>query len=93
MLKRPKFRLEVSYNETTGDPVAAYVRVREGAVAQTKEISPGVAFADYAADGLLLGIELLAPCPIDILERVSEKEPELVRQFLRRGVRKEMICA
>ena len=89
----PKFRLEVSYNETTGDPVAAYVRVREGTVAQTREISPGVAFADYGADGSLLGIELLAPCGIDILDKASEKEPEPVRQFLRRGVRKEMICA
>ncbi|MCI0380697.1 MAG: DUF2283 domain-containing protein [Gemmataceae bacterium] len=88
-----KFRLEVSYNETTGDPVAAYVRVREGKVAQTKEISAGVAFADYAADGSLLGIELLEPCRIDILERVAEKEPEQVRQFLQHGVRKEMIFA
>lgn len=89
----PKFRLEVSYNETTGDPVAAYVRIREGKVARTKEISEGIAFADYGADGVLLGIELLAPCRIEVLERVSEKEPEQVRQFLRRGVRKEMIFA
>jgi uncharacterized protein YuzE len=88
-----KFRLEVSYNETTGDPVAAYLRVREGPVAQTKEISEGVVFADYAADGVLLGIELLAPCRVDILTQVSEKEPEPIRQFLQRGVRKEMIFA
>jgi hypothetical protein len=89
----PKFRLEVSFNETTGDPVAAYLRVREGKVAQTKEIAEGVAFADYGTDGLLLGIELLAPCPVEILERIAEKEAEPVRQFLRRGVRKEMISA
>ena len=88
-----KFRLEVSYNETTGDPVAAYVRVRDGKVAHTKELSAGAAFADYSADGSLLGIELLAPIPIEILDRASEQEPEAVRQFLRRGVRKEMICA
>ena len=89
----PKFRLEISYNETTGDPVAAYVRMREGKVAHTKEISPGVAFADYAAAGSLLGIELLEPCRTDLLERLAEKEPEQVRQFLQHGVRKEMICA
>ena len=89
----PKFRLEVSYSETTGDPVAAYVRVREGRVAQTKEIGDGFAFADYSADGVLLGIELLAPCSLEVLERVVEKESEPVRQFLRRGLRKEMICA
>jgi uncharacterized protein YuzE len=92
-MAKPKFRLEVSYNETTGDPVAAYVRVREGKVAETKETSTGTAFADFSADGSLLGIELLAPCRIDILEGVSEKESEQVRQFLRRGIRKEMIVA
>ena len=46
----PKFHLEISYNETTGDPVAAYLRIREGKIIQTKEISEGVAFADYGAD-------------------------------------------
>jgi hypothetical protein len=90
-MANPKFRLEVSYSETTGEPVAAYLRVRDGQVSQTKEISEGVAFADYAADGFLLGIELLAPCNIEVLDRVSEKEPESVQRFLRRGVRKEMI--
>jgi hypothetical protein len=88
-----KFRLEVSFNETTGEPVAAYLRVRDGKVAETKEISEGIAFADYGADGFLVGIELLAPCRVEVLDRVSEKEPEPVRRFLRRGVRQEMICA
>ncbi|HKB40514.1 MAG TPA: AbrB/MazE/SpoVT family DNA-binding domain-containing protein [Gemmataceae bacterium] len=91
--KKPEFRLEVSYHETTGEPVAAYLRVREGKVAETKEVSEGVAFADYAADGLLLGVELLAPCRVEVLDRLSAKEPEPVRRFLRRGVRTEMICA
>jgi uncharacterized protein YuzE len=89
----PKFRLEVSYHETNGDPVAAYLRVREGKVTQTKEISAGVAFADYGADGCLLGIELLAPCRADVLAGVSDNESEAVQQFLRFGVRKEMIFA
>jgi hypothetical protein len=89
----PKFRLEISYNETTGEPVAAYLRVREGKVVETKEISEGIAFADYGADGILLGIELLAPCGVELLDRISEKEAEPVRRFLQRGVRKEMIRA
>lgn len=89
----PKFRMEISFHETTGEPVAAYLRVREGKVAETKEISEGVAFADYGADGALLGIELLAPCQVEVLDRVSEKEPEAVQHFLRRGVRREMIYA
>src|SRR5207302_10559013 len=93
VMGNPKFRLEVSFNETTGDPVAAYLRVREGKVAETKEISEGITFADYSADGILLGIERLAPCRIEVLDRISENEPPAVRQFLRRGVRKEMIFA
>ena len=73
-MENPKFRLEVSINETTGEPVAAYIRVRGGRV--------------VGASGVLLGIELLAPCPVDVLDldRVSEKEPESVRQFLRCGI-------
>jgi uncharacterized protein YuzE len=92
-IEAPQFGLVVTYNDRTGDPVAAYVRIREGKAAETKEISEGIAFADYGVDGLLLGIELLAPCSVEILDRVSEKEPEPVRHFLRRGVRKEMIFA
>jgi uncharacterized protein YuzE len=92
-MTNPKFRLEVSYNETTGEPIAAYVRVREGKPAQTKEIKEGAVFADYGPDGSLLGIELLEPCGIETLERAAEKEPNEVRQFLRHGVRKEMIFA
>ena len=88
-----KFRLEVSFDGTTGEPVAAYLRIREGAVAETKEVSEGTAFADYGSDGSLLGIELLAPCGADVLDRISEKEPEAVRQFLQHGVRREMIRA
>jgi len=92
-MSNPKFRLVVSFSETTGDPVAAYLRVREGKVVETKEISEGVAFADYDAAGALLGVELLAPCGAAILEQISEQEPEPIRQFLRHGVRKEMIGA
>jgi hypothetical protein len=89
----PRFHLEVSFDGTTGDPIAAYVRVREGKRLETKEISEGVAFADYGAEGVLLGIELLAPCSPEIFDRLSETEPEPVRNFLRHGVRKEMIFA
>ena len=48
---KPKFRMEVSFNET-GEPVAGYLRIREGKVANTKEVSEGLVFADYAASRL-----------------------------------------
>ena len=83
--------MEVSFDEATGDPVAAYLRIREGKVSEIKEISEGIAFADYQADGLLLGIELRAPCEAAVLDRAAENEPEAVRRFLRRGVQKKFI--
>lgn len=85
------FRLEVSYHETTGEPVAAYIRVRTGVVDRTEEVNEGAAFADYAADGFLLGIELLAPCRVEVLDRLCENEPEPVRRFLREGARRPML--
>jgi hypothetical protein len=59
----PNFGLEVSFNGTTGQPVAAYIRVREGKVVETREVSEGVAFADYGADDVLLGDQLNISCP------------------------------
>jgi len=87
----PKFRTEVSYSETTGEPVAAYLRVREGKIAQTIEVVAGVAFADYSVEGLLMGIELLAPCGMEVLDRLAEQEPEPVRHFLREGARRPLV--
>jgi hypothetical protein len=92
MLKT-KFHLEVSYNETTGDPTASYLRVREGEIAVTKEVSDGVVFADYGEDGLLLGIELLGPCKADVLEQLARPEPEAIRHFLREAVRRPLAFA
>ena len=90
---KPKFRLEVSFRETTGEPVAANLRIREGKVAETREVCEGVAFADYSADGELLGIELLAPCDVEVLDRLAEQEPEPVRRFLREGARRPLVFA
>ena len=90
---KTKFRLEVSYSETTGEPVAAYLRVREGKVAETREVREGVVFADYGADGCLLGVELLAPCGAEVIDRLAEGEPEVVRRFLREGARRPLVFA
>jgi hypothetical protein len=39
--------------------------------------------ADYDSEGKLLGLELLAPCGADVLDRVAAQESEAVRSFLR----------
>lgn len=45
---------EVSVDESTGKVRAAYLRVREGGVAETKEIAAGKAYADYDQGGCLV---------------------------------------
>jgi hypothetical protein len=91
----PAFRpaLELSVDEQTGHVRSAYLRIREGEVAQTKEVSEGRAFADYTEDGLLLGIELLAPCDLEVFDRIAAEEPEPVKQFLRGGPPRELVSA
>jgi hypothetical protein len=90
-MERSAFHLEVSYHETTGEPVAAYLRVRSAAVARTEEVSDGAAFADYGVDGRLVGVELLAPCRVEFLDRLSANEPESVQRFLREGTRRSLV--
>ena len=92
-MERAKFALTVSFSDTTGEPVAAYLRVREGVVATTKEVSEGVAFADYSTTGSLLGIELLAPCSLAVMDQLGQNEAEPVRRFLRGGPPRELIVA
>ena len=85
--------LSVSVDERTGIVRAAYVRVRQGEVDETREVAPGIAFADYDANGLLLGVELLAPCEIAVLDKIGAAEPEPVRRFLRGSPPRELVSA
>ncbi len=83
--------LELSVNEKTGGIRAAYLRVREGEVVETREVSEGRTFVDYSDDGILLGIELLAPCAVEVLDRISAQEPEPIKRFLRGGPPRELV--
>jgi hypothetical protein len=85
--------LEISVDEETGLIRAAYLRVRKGKVKETQEVSEGSAFADYGANGLLLGVELLAPCEVEVLDRIAAREPEPVKRFLRGGPPRELVHA
>jgi len=84
-------KLDISVDETTGVIRAAYLRIRDGAVEDTREVAEGRAFADYDNEGFLLGIELLAPCELSVLDRISQEEPEPVRRFLRGGAPRELV--
>jgi uncharacterized protein YuzE len=92
-MEKLKFRMEASFDDKTGRAVAMYLRAREGEVAETKEIKEGSAYADYDADGVLLGIELLGPCEVAVLDRIADNEPEPVRQFLKSSVPRGLVLA
>ena len=92
-MSTPKFRLDASVDDQTGRLVAVYLRVREGEVAKTKEVQPGVAYADYDSHGTLLGIELLGPCQVAVLDTIAQGEPESVKRFLRGGAPRALVPA
>jgi hypothetical protein len=89
-MDNPAFKLEASFDNRTGQAVAVYMRVREGGVARTEEVKEGYAYADYDADGHLLGIELLGPCEVAVLDSLADGEPEPVKRFLRGGIPREL---
>jgi hypothetical protein len=92
-LSNPKFHLEAAVDDNTGRMIAVYLRVRQGEVATTKEIEPGVAYADYDSQGTLLGIELLGPCQAAVLDSIASGEPEPVKRFLHGSVPRELVAA
>jgi hypothetical protein len=92
-MKKPTFRFEASFDDATGEPVAFYMRVREGDVDKTTEVKEGVAFANYDKQGCLLGVELLGPCDVAVLDNISELEPEAVRQCLRGSAPRNLVPA
>ena len=87
MMKRI-FRTTLSVNQETGDVLAVYFQVREGKAAEVKEFAGGAAFANYARNGKLLGVELLAPCKLSVLDRIAIDKDE--RRFIRQSMPKRM---
>lgn len=92
-MKKITLGFELSVDEGTGQLQAAYLRVRTGGVAETKEIAPGQAYADYDEDGQLLGVEFLAPCGVAVVDQITVDQPDNVRRFLRSAPPREFVTA
>ncbi len=92
-----EFDVSVTTDKATGRVMAAYLKVRGGKVAKTVELEEGTALADYDSRGRLLGVELLAPCRLAVMERVMKKETaarrELIRQFFRSASPRQLVLA
>ena len=91
------FQISVETDDTTGDVVAVYFQVRKGKSHLTQEYADGAAFADYNRNGELIGIEILAPCRVSIVDQLAANEPPEVRKrtkaFLRGSGPRQMIAA
>jgi uncharacterized protein YuzE len=91
-MKNHNFNVSVTVDEHTGEVISVYFEVRKGRSAQTTEHGDGVAFADYDKHGVLLGIEVLAPCRLQVLNRIKGVEPE-VRKFVKSAAPRALVMA
>jgi hypothetical protein len=87
------FGLELSIDEQTGKPRAAYLQVRVGDATETREIAPDKAYADYDSEGRLLGVEFLAPCAVAVVDQITVGQPANVREFLRSVPPRELLVS
>ena len=92
-MKDFNFQLKVSIEKQTGRVMAVYFQVREGKAAKVRELAEGKAFANYGATGKLLGVELLAPCEVTVIDRIVRREPKTVKEFLHKSAPREMLLA
>ena len=92
-MSKIKFGLNLSIDEHTGAISAAYLRVREGNSAETRELSDGRALADYDEHGQLVGIEFLSSCEGTVVDKLAEAEPEPVRRFIRGAIPRELVTS
>lgn len=86
-----KFEIHISTNVETGDILAVLFRIRKGKSAETREIVPGLAFADYNRKGELISVELLGPCQANVLDKI-DMEPDVVR-FIKRSIPTALLAA
>src|SRR5262249_39385446 len=90
--KEISFGVNIEVN-AQGSVSAAYFSIRPGKSAHVREFADGNAFADYDHDGRLLGIELLGPCQIAVLDRIARKEPAQVKKFVRQSMPRGLALA
>jgi hypothetical protein len=78
------FAVRVQAHPCTGKPLAACFHIQKGKAAEVRELADGTVLANYDRKGALLGVELLAPCKLSVLRKVSSEAPELIREAVKR---------
>ena len=84
------FGLSVETEDRTGEILAVYFQIRKGRVAKTKEIVEGTVFADFDKEGKLLGIEMLGPCEVAVLDKISNSSR--VKRFVKESIPRGMLA-
>jgi uncharacterized protein YuzE len=90
MEDRYHFGVSIETEDESGRVVAVYFQIRKGKSVRVEEFADGAAFADFDKQGRLLGIELLAPCEIALLESIA-KNPR-AKRFVRESVPAGMVA-
>jgi uncharacterized protein YuzE len=81
------FGVTVTTDDGTGEVLSAYFQIRKGTSHQTVEFADGAAFADYNRHGELIGIELLAPCKVSVVDQLAANESRDVRMRTKQFIR------
>lgn len=84
------YSVTVDTESATGEIRAVYLQIRSGKSARVKEFQGGDVLADYDKDGNLLGIEVLAPCRISLLEKILGDEPQ-TKRFVKRSIPRKLV--
>jgi uncharacterized protein YuzE len=82
-----RFGVSTTHDQDTGELLSAYFSIRKARIAETREFAGGAAFADFSKNGELIGVELLGPCRISVLNKIADTEPFTTRSFTRRFLR------
>lgn len=91
------FGVSVTTDDKSGELLSVYLKIRTGKVATTQEYADGAVFADYNRHGELVGIELLSPCKVTVVDQLAANESAEVRRrtkkFMRESCPRRMIAA
>ena len=92
-MQKPKhnFDVSISVDKRTGALLAVYFEFRRGKSTVTREFGDGAALADYDKNGNLLGIEILSPLKLSVLNQIEGAEAE-VRRFVKNASPREMVA-
>ena len=91
------FGTSITTDELTGRVLAAYFHIRKGHAHETREFGNGAVLADYNNRGELIGLEIIAPCRVTIVDQLAANEPadiiKKTKKLLRENCPRPLIAA